>query len=51
MVCEQRVIERVEVGKALAKIKCGIATGIDGIIPQKGETWRKCSGRVDGDGM
>ncbi len=33
-VCEQRVIERVEAAKAIAKIKCGKAAGIDGIIPE-----------------
>ncbi len=31
---EQRVIERVEVEKAMAKIKCGKAAGIDGITPE-----------------
>ncbi len=33
-VYEQRVIERVEVEKAIAKIKCGKAADIDGITPE-----------------
>ncbi len=33
-VCEQRVIERVDMEKAIAKIKCGKAAGIDGITPE-----------------
>ncbi len=33
-VCDQRAIERVEVEKAIAKIKCGKAAGIDGISPE-----------------
>lgn len=33
-VCEQIVIEKVEVGKAITKIKCGKAGGIDGITPE-----------------
>ncbi len=33
-VYEQRVIERVEVEKAIAKIKCGKTAGIDGITPK-----------------
>lgn len=33
-VSEQRVIERLEVEKAIAKIKCGKAACIDGITPE-----------------
>ncbi len=33
-VCDQRVIERVEVEKAVGKMKCGKAAGIDGITPE-----------------
>ncbi len=33
-VCEQRVIERVEVEKAIAKIKYSKATSIDRITPE-----------------
>ncbi len=32
--CEQRVIERVEVEKAIGTMKCGKAAGIDGITPE-----------------
>ena len=31
---KQRVIERLEVEKAIAKIKCGKSAGIDGITPE-----------------
>ncbi len=33
-VCEQRVIEKVEVEKAIGKMKCGKAAVIDGITPE-----------------
>ncbi len=33
-VCEQGVIERVEVEKAIGKMKFGKAAGIDGIAPE-----------------
>lgn len=40
--CEQRVIERMEVEKAIAKNKCDKAAGIDGISPEM----VKCEGNA-----